>query len=331
MTQHHPHHRRLRSTAPASMALVSVLLASGAAPALASATQEGENVYPKPDPAKKFAALKIYQPNGSPLRLPRDDWEGARKRLAASPDLKKWVATQRADTDDWMAKRRDRVEWICGWYHDFVSPKDGSHLTFTPDEPGENTLSSPSDPSVKLTPKLHAAWVFAFRTRHVRQIESAAKLYRLTGERKYADWAAGQIDFYSDNYAKWPKQSDRAGTHFMWQSLDEAVNLVSFAKAARDLGDFATGERRQKWFVNLFQPEAVLLSKTMLTIHNISCWHRSAVGCVAVLYKNEDLWKSAVEGPFGIKAQMAKGVTSDYLWDEQSLGYNSYVVSALLP
>ncbi|MES2465531.1 MAG: alginate lyase family protein, partial [Armatimonadota bacterium] len=329
-----PHPRRRRRLLSSALVVAASLLPFAAAYPVVPAAQEApapSPKYPKPDPAKKFAGLKIYQPNGSPLRLPKDDWDGARKRLAASPDLQKWVATQRADTDDWMAKRRDRVEWICGWYHDFVSPKDGSHLTFTPDEPGENTLSSPSDPSVKLTPKLHAAWVFAFRTRHVRQIEQAAKLYRLTGERKYADWAAGQIDFYSDNYARWPKQSDREGTHFMWQSLDEAVNLVSFAKAARDLGDFATPERKQKWFTHLFEPEAALLNSSRLTIHNIACWHRSAVGCVAVLYKNEDLWKSAVEGPFGIKAQMAKGVTSDYLWEEQSLHYNTFVVSALLP
>ena len=58
-----------------------------------------------------------------------------------------------------MAKRRDKVSWIAGWHHDFVSPMDGSFLTFTADEPGEVTLSSPSDHQVRLTPKLHAAWV----------------------------------------------------------------------------------------------------------------------------------------------------------------------------
>ena len=307
------------------------MFAFQAASPVGAAPPEGGTPFPKANPAGAFASLKIYQPGGSPLRQPQEDWDGARKRIAASPALQKWVAGQRADADDWMTKRTDHIEWICGWFHDFVSPKDGSHLTFTPDEPGEYTLHSPSDPRVTLTPKLHAAWVFGFRSKHVKEIELAAQLYRLTGERKYADWAAGQIDFYADNYEKWPKQSDRPGTHFMWQSLDEAVNLVTFAKAARDLGDFVAPERKQKWFTHFFEPESVLLNHSMLTIHNIACWHRAAVGCVAVLYKNEDLWKSAVEGPFGVKSQMAKGVTSDYLWEEQSLGYNSYVVSALMP
>jgi oligo-alginate lyase len=43
------------------------------------------------------------------------------------------------------------------------------------------------------------------------------------------------------------------------------------------------------------------------------------------------LWRRAVDGPYGIRKQIEHGVTSEYLWFEQSMGYNSYVVSALLP
>ena len=39
--------------------------------------------------------------------------------------------------------------------------------------------------------------------------------------------------------------------------------------------------------------------------------------------------REAIDGPFGIRQQVAEGITSDYLWYEQSLGYNSYVVDAL--
>jgi hypothetical protein len=41
------------------------------------------------------------------------------------------------------------------------------------------------------------------------------------------------------------------------------------------------------------------------------------------------MWREAIDGPYGIRQQVAEGITSDYLWYEQSLGYNSYVVSAL--
>src|SRR6185369_2139685 len=37
-----------------------------------------------------------------------------------------------------------------------------------------------------------------------------------------------------------------------------------------------------------------------------------------------------LDGKFGLRRQMAEGVTSDYLWYEQSLGYNNFVVNAVL-
>ncbi|MES2464717.1 MAG: alginate lyase family protein [Armatimonadota bacterium] len=172
---------------------------------------------------------------------------------------------------------------------------------------------------------------------------NSARLYRLTGEKKYADWAGEQLDFYADNLARWPvapppqKPGDKPGTpvkpgwRLMSQSLDEAVLLIKFVNTARILGDYVTPERKAYWFTKLFQPEAVLLSQSLLTIHNMACWQRSATACVALYYDDAALWKTAIEDRYGVRDLLAKGVTSDYLWREQSLGYNSYVTRALMP
>jgi hypothetical protein len=285
--------------------------------------------FTKEDPARTFAALKIYDSAGSPLRQPREDWDGARRRLAGDAEWARWVAERRAHIDDWMAHRRDRVEWIAGWWHDFVSPKDGSFLTWTPDEPGPATLSSPSDPRVELTPKLHGAWVFGFRSRHTEAVLEAARLWRLTGEQNYADWAAGQLDFYAENWARWPIQTAKSKSRLMHQSLDDANVLVRLVNAARLLN--APDERRQLWISRLFRPQAELLDETLQRIHNIAVWQRSAMAQAAIYAGDEELWKRAVDAPFGVRKQIEHGVTSEYLWFEQSLGYNSYVVRALLP
>lgn len=286
--------------------------------------------FPKPDPAHACAELKVLGPDGSPVRQPVEDWDGARRRVAENPTWRRWLADQRVETDDWMARRQDRVEWVSGWWHEFVSPKDGSFLTWTPDEPGEETLSSPSDPKVKLTPKLHAAWVYGFRSRHAAKLVEAARLFRLTGTQRYADWAASQLDFYATNYTRWPEKPGR-GCRLMWQSLDEAVNLVKFVNAVRLLGGAVGPEQKQRWFEQFFRPQAAMLETTFQRVHNIACWHRAAVGQVALCFGDDDLWRQVVEGPFGVRQQLVQGVTSDYLWFEQSLGYNSCVVSALRP
>lgn len=287
--------------------------------------------FPKPEPALAFASLKVSSPSGDTLRLPREDWEAARARLAADPEWAAWAAQRRAALDDWIAHRRDRVEWVAGWWHDFVSPRDGSFLTWTPDEPGPTSLSSPSDPQVQLTPKLHGGWVFGFRTRHIDMVFEAARFYRLTGETRYADWAASQLDFYAQNYTKWPLQTAKNKARLMHQSLDDATTIIRLVNAARLLDTFPAPERKLDWTRLLFRPTAALLDETVRRIHNIACWHRSAIAQIAIFAGDDDLWRHALDGPFGIRAQIAHGVTSEYLWFEQSMGYNSYVVSALLP
>lgn len=301
-----------------------------------SGDDEAAPRFPKPEPASAFTDYKVYTAPGDPLRLPREDWDGARRRVVDDPAWAPWLAQRRADVDTWIAERQDRVEWVAGWWHDFISPKDGSFLTWTPDEPGAQTLSSPSDPKVTLTPKLHGAWVYRFRGAHGEKMLEAAQLYRLTGEAKYATWAASQLDFYADNFERWPLQHRGNGiwvsqARLMHQPLDEAVNLIRHVHAARLLGDLAAPEQKQRWFDRLFAPQTELMEASFQNIHNIACWQRSAVGHVALLYDNPSLWHTALDAPFGIRNQLARGVTSDYLWHEQSLGYNGFVVQALLP
>jgi hypothetical protein len=285
--------------------------------------------FPKDAPERAFPELKVRDSSGSPLRRPREDWEAARRKLSTDPQWAAWLKARRAELDDWMQHRRDRVEWVAGWWHDFVSPKDGGFLTWTADEPGPASLSSPSDPRVELTPKLHGAWVFGFRSRHTEKVFEAARMWRATGERKYADWAASQLDFYAENWAKWPIQTSKSKARLMHQSLDDANVLVRLVNAARLLD--ASEEQRNRWIAKLFRPQAELLDETMQRIHNIACWQRSAMAQAAVYAGDTELWRRAVDAPFGIRKQIEHGVTGEYLWFEQSLGYNSYVVSALLP
>ena len=296
---------------------------------------ENQAAFPKPNPAPAFAEWKQFDASGSPLRVPVEDWVGAARRVK-EPQWAAWLGQRRSETDDWMARRHDRSEWIAGWWHDFVSPLDGSTLIWTPEEPGENTLFSPSDPQVTLTSKLHGAWVYEFRIRHGAQMLEAARLFRLTGEKHYAEWVLEQLDFYADNFHKWPDQLRGSGiwesrARLMHQPLDEAVNLIKHINAALLVDGEVAPARKQNWIEKLFAPQAELLDESFQSIHNIACWQRSAMAHVALYTGDEALWQRAIEARFGIRNQLKEGVTGDYLWYEQSLGYNSYVVRALQP
>lgn len=282
--------------------------------------------FPKPNPDRAFAGEKLYDPNGSPVRSPKEDWSGARIRVHEDPSWQAWLSGQRADLDEWMAEPRDKAEYVAGWWHDFVNSTDGGFLTWTPTPPRD------------APPKVFGGWVFGLRSRNGNHMLEAARLWRLTGERRYFDWAASQLDFYAANLANWPLQDSKSKSRLMHQSLDDATMLVRFVETARllegevpEASRSAWAERRRRWVDNLLHPMAMLLDETFQRVHNIACWQRSAMAMTALYTRDEALWKRAVDGEFGVRRQVRDGITSDYFWLEQSLGYNSYVVSAFLP
>lgn len=293
-----------------------------------ASTVQGRS-YPKHEPEKAFPEMKIYDAQGRPYREAIEDWDGARRRVTEDPEWSEWLSQQREQTDRWIAKHHDRVEWIAGWSNNFVSPKDGSKLTWTEEIPGEEVdhFSSDSDPRVEITDKLKAAWVRTWREHHADKMLQAARLYRLTGDDKYAEWAAGQMDFYTEHYLEWEPQ--RQGARLFWQCLTEGVNLITYAQTVRVLGDYPDPVRRQAWHDKFFVPEVEVLNENFPIILNITCWLRGAAAQVALIFDDEGMWDQAINGPSGIREQVAQGITSDYIWFEQSLGYNSYVVSAL--
>jgi hypothetical protein len=291
-------------------------------PAIAASAER----FPKPNPDRAFASWKLYNASGSPVRTPREDWEGARERIRAEAAWREWLAKRSAELDAWMAEPRDKREYIAGWWHDFVNPVDGGFLEWTPTPP----LDAP--------PKVFGGWVFGLRSRNGSNMVETARMWRLTGEIRYFDWAASQLDFYAANLANWPIQTSKSKSQLMHQSLDDANMLVRFVETARLLeGQVPEGRRaawparRQQWIDQLFRPMTLLLDETFQRVHNIACWQRSAMAMAAIYTKDEELWKRAVDGEFGIRRQVRDGITSDYFWLEQSLGYNSYVVSAFLP
>lgn len=291
--------------------------------------------FSKPEPGKFMAQYKILQPDGAAFRIPKEDWDGARRRVAADPAWNDWLVSQRAETDAWMQRHRDRPEWWCGVNSRFVSPRDGSYLVWTDEIPGKEakTLKSITGHDVEVTPDIFGAWIYRFRGKHMDRMIVAARLFRLTGDERYARWAAEQLDFYAQHYEEWPivqvGEDNRA--RLSAHGLNDAQFLSKLVETTRLLFDWAGKERRQMWFDKLFQPEVELLNHSFRAIHNIAVWHRSAQAQVALLYGDEEIWKRQMDGPWGLREQFRKGVTSDFIWHEQSLSYNNFVVHAMLP
>ncbi|AHF91306.1 heparinase [Opitutaceae bacterium TAV5] len=297
--------------------------------------------FPKPFPEKAFTdghlPLKLPGTDGSPLRTPREDWENARRLVATDPHWKKWLASGRRETDAWMTRHpHDRADWRAGYYHAFISPRDSSFLVWEDRIPGEetDTFRSRSGHEVKVTPALLNAWVFGFRSRHVGKATEAARLYRITGEERYASWAAAQIDYYAQNLPNWPLHPNiHEHSRLGYQALDDTLWVSGLTETVRLLDGYPglTPERRRMWFEQFFRPQADMLSGNYQVIHNKGVWHRATEARVALLFDDDAMWRRALEGPWGLREQFRRGVTSDYFWYEQSLDYNNFIINATHP
>lgn len=273
----------------------------------------------------RFPELKVMQEGNLPVRVAKENWEQARQRVATDNSWSAWMKSSQASLDAWISKPRDRAAWIGGYQHDLVDQVTRLPMRWTADMPEPQSITAADQ-------KLHAAWVAWVRSSNFDKILEASRMYRLTGDKKYAEWAAGQIDLYADNYARWPlQQLYGSRSRMMGQGLDEATATVRLINSVRLLKDFVSDERRNAWREKLFLPIVDNLRNSKVGVNNISLWHAAAIAEIGLQFGDEKLYLEGLDGPLGIRAIMKVGVTADFIWYEGSLGYQTYVLRALTP
>ena len=274
--------------------------------------------------ATRFPELKVVQEDGSPVRIAREDWPRAQAIVVTDAGWRNWAAERRKALDRWIGQVRDRAEWVAGWGFKLVDPASGAAVRWTPDMP------EPADGMGK-TKEFKQAWVSGSRAHNIGQILEAARLYRLTGEVRYAEWAASQIDFYAENYQSWPLRTWNGRARMMGQSLDEATSVITIVESVRLLGGQVGTARSERWREDLFQPLVANLRVFDQGVNNIALWHAVAMSLVGLSLENEALISEGLDGPSGVRALLAAGITADALWYEGSFAYNAYVLAALNP
>lgn len=287
---------------------------------LGGVLQAAEQSHPT---TERLDAMKFRFADGAAVRVPREDWSEARLLVQRSSEWKAWLEQSRKKLDAWIASPRERPEWVAGWTHDLVDPGTQKPLRWTPDMP---------EPARDLAGgRLHGAWVASLREHNIRQVLEAARFARLTGEERYAKWAMEQIDFYADNFMRWPLRDRGGKARLMSQGLDDATATVTLVQAVRLLRDDSGVERRARWHARLFGPIANNLSQSRNGIDNIRLWHMIACALIGMEFDDSALVDMAIKGPRGVRDVIKQGMTADFFWREGSFGYQTYVLRALAP
>ncbi len=142
--------------------------------------------------------------------------------------------------------------------------------------------------------------------RHKRNYATAQKageLYRIIGDKKYANYIKEMLLQYAAMFPDLPlhpEERSYARGKLFWQSLNDSNWLVAMSQAYDNIYDFLTKEERAKLEKDLFLPYADFLSlenpKFFNRIHNHSTWGNAAVGMIGLVMNNKELVDRALYG-----------------------------------
>ena len=217
-----------------------------------------------------------------------------------------------------------------GYYHDYFCPDHAKQLEF--DAESSATHRCPVDGRAFGGEKLDSAWLWFVNNRLSTFAFESAVLGVATGRGEHLEAAWSILTQYARRYASYQPDpelsfSGRACFH----ALDEAVWLIHLAWAC-DLVS-GGGSRQDARYVraNLLEPAADwIASRRRGRVHNIECWLNAALVTAGAVCGRDDLVEAAIDGPFGVREQVRRGVLGDGLWYEGSLSYHFYTLAALM-
>ncbi len=133
-------------------------------------------------------------------------------------------------------------------------------------------------------------------------IQQAGALYRLTGERKYADYVRDLLLAYAKLYptlANHPAASDQVPGRLFWQSLNDSVWLVHAIQGYDAVRADLTAAERKTIDDSVFRRMAAFLTsekRTFDRIHNHSTWANAGVGMAGYVLRDSVLVEQALKG-----------------------------------
>jgi hypothetical protein len=139
--------------------------------------------------------------------------------------------------------------------------------------------------------------------RNYRVLYDAGLLYRISGERAYADYARDLLLAYAELYpplGPHPAASGSAPGRLFWQSLNDAVWLVYAIQGYDAIRATLSLQQRQLLEAKLFRPMATFLSEgqpqTFGLIHNHATWASAAVGMTGYVLGETEFVERALKG-----------------------------------
>ena len=165
--------------------------------------------------------------------------------------------------------------------------------------------------------------------------------YAYTDDDKYAAQVRRILLHLADAYAGYPARLDRWGRSGLFaplggrryvQSLDEAVGVISLAKAY-DLTRRAavwSDDNRKHVEDDFFRATATTLLKFNQDINNHQTWYNAGLMAIASVLADEELVEKVLTMRGGFRDQLQRSLGDDGLWYEGTMAYQIYALQAMV-
>jgi hypothetical protein len=251
----------------------------------------------------------------------------------------KAVGTIRSEVDDFMVDFHDDPASRSRWGHQYFCDEDGERLGFDPHEPSRHMC--PVCHKAYVGEPYDGVWVYFYRNMAIVTALKAATVYRAIRDPRYLSHAKRILSFYAENYTKFVlhnKEDHLAESYdamewgcgrIMPQGLNESIICIRMIMTMLLLDEELDGTFKRELHDSLFVEMCSLLKPQVRAIHNISCWNLVALGAIGLYFDDRPLLDFVFGSKFGIRNQLAEGVTKDGFWYEGSIHYNYFLLEGL--
>lgn len=224
-------------------------------------------------------------------------------------------------------------EQQAGYYHEFFCPEHAVQLVFNPHSPTRHVC--PIDQTIFVGEPFDHAYLWSVND----VLSDAAFRFALSAFQKDetgpdALRASEILLGYARNYLSMPKgptvRAEFSGV-VTYHGLDESVWLVRIAWAFAMLDGYIPPHTAREICDQLLRPGAEhMRENSYKRIHNVTNWCNAALVTLGLVLEDESLIVEALDGEFGLYAQLHQGVLGDGLWFEGSLSYHYYSLAAIV-
>ncbi|KRE75707.1 heparinase II/III domain-containing protein [Paenibacillus sp. Soil750] len=218
------------------------------------------------------------------------------------------------------------------WMHYYYCDEDGARLTFEWLKP--HLHRCPTCGKERQHARLDGGWTSLAHSQIGRAVYHIALLYAIEPDAERLQFVKSYLMAYADHYETYAIHGNipyNGPGKLFAQTLDEAHWITDLALGFDMIKEHLTRDEITHIRRGLLEPCArFLIAHKEEQIHNHSVLITSAISALGLLLNDREILDAGLEGEYGLRDQLVRGIFEDGQWYEGNVQYHFYAFQSLL-